>query len=167
MLEKGIIEPSVSPWRAQVLVVPETETHRRRLVVDYSRTVNIYTELDAYPLPRIDEMVNKISTYSVYSALDLKSAYHQIPIRENEKIFTAIESCGKLYQFKRIPFGVTNGVSAFQLTIDYIIEKENLQGTYAYLDNVTVCGNNQEEHDINLELFYKASEKYGVTFNHN
>ena len=89
MLDAGIIEPNVSLWRAQVLVVPATERHPKRLVVDDdSRTVNRFTELDAYPLPRIDDMVRKISKYSVFSTLDLKSAYHQIPIREEECQYT-------------------------------------------------------------------------------
>ena len=167
LLNEGVIEPSTSPWRAQVFVVPETETHRRRLVVDYSRTINMYTELDAYPLPRIDKIVNKISTYSIFSTLDLKSAYHQIPLREDEKVYTGFESCRKLYQFKRIPNGVTNGVSAFQRIIDDILEKENVEDTFAYIDNVTVCGNTQAEHDANLKRFLEVSEKYEITFNHN
>ena len=113
LLKNGIIEPSHSPWRAQVLVTTN-ERHKRRMVVDYSQTINRFTLLDAYPLPKMDEMVEKVSRYCVFSTLDLKSAYHQIPIREEDKIFTAFEACGNLYQFRRIPFGITNGVSGFQ-----------------------------------------------------
>ena len=54
-----------------------------------------------------------------------------------------------LFQFKRIPFGVTNGVSCFQRIIDSIIAEENIKDTFAYLDNVTICGNSQDEHDQN------------------
>ena len=50
LLEEGIIEPSISPWRAQVLVTGG-DRQKRRMVVDYSRTINKYTTLDAYPLP--------------------------------------------------------------------------------------------------------------------
>ena len=167
MLDAGIIEPSVSPWRAQVLVVPATESYRKRLVVDYSRTVNRFTELDAYPLPRIDDMVRKISKYSVFSTLDLKSAYHQIPIREEERQYTAFEAGGKLYQFTRIPVGVTNGVAAFQRKIDRIIDDENLEDTFAFVDNVTICGHNQEEHDKHMKEFLRTAEKYNITLNHN
>ena len=56
LLEDGIIEPSRSPWRAQVLVTTN-ETHRKRMVVDYSQTINRFTHLDAYPLPDSEEMV--------------------------------------------------------------------------------------------------------------
>ena len=83
----------------------DTDTHRKRLVIDYSRTINTYTELDAYPLPRID--VNEISNYSVFSTLDLKSAYHQIPLRDDEKKYTAFESGGRLYQFTNFIYQFT------------------------------------------------------------
>lgn len=76
-LEKsGVIEPSSSPWRAQVLVVKDSR-HKRRLVVDYSQTINRYTPLDAYPLPKIENVVNEVARGKWYSAIDLKSAYHQ------------------------------------------------------------------------------------------
>lgn len=85
LLSDGTIEPSHSPWRAQVLVVGGTEAHRSRLVIDYSRTVNKFTELDAYPLPNIEALAHKVSQYKVFSMLDLKSAYHQIPIIDHER----------------------------------------------------------------------------------
>ena len=164
LLQEGIIEPSISPWRAQVLVT-KNERHKRRMVVDYSNTINLYTELDAYPMPNISDMVNKISQYKYYSTLDLKSAYHQVPIQEQDKIYTAFETDGKLYQFKRLPFGVTNGVSTFQRTIDKVIENKQLSDTFAFLDNVTICGLTKEEHDSNLKAFYEAARKNNITFN--
>ena len=76
LLKEDIIEPSSSPWRAQVLVTGGTNT-KRRMVVDYSRTINRFTYLDAYPLPRMYDIVRKVSQYKIYSTLDLKSACHQ------------------------------------------------------------------------------------------
>ena len=67
-LKENIIEPSKSPWRAQVLITTN-ENHKRRMVVDYSRTINRYTQLDAYPLPLIDEMVSNIPKYRIFSTL--------------------------------------------------------------------------------------------------
>lgn len=96
-------------------------------MIDYSQTINKFTLLNAYPLPKIETLVNKLAQYDLFSTIDLKSAYHQIPILENERPFTAFEADGQLYQFKRIPFGVTNGVAAFQKTIDKIITDENLE----------------------------------------
>ena len=50
-----------------------------------------------------------------------------------------------------MPYGVTNGVAAFQKTIDGIIEKENIPATFPYVDNVTVCGNSEADHNLNLQ----------------
>ncbi|XP_054287969.1 uncharacterized protein LOC129003695 [Macrosteles quadrilineatus] len=135
------------------------------MVIDYSRTINRFTLLDAYPLPRIDDIINKVANYEFFSTIDLKSAYHQVKIRNEEKHYTAFEACGQLYQFKRIPFGVTNGVAAFQRVIDQVIRTEQLQDTYAYLDDVTICGKTQEQHDINLKKFIEAASKYNLTIN--
>ena len=78
LLKEGIIERSKSPWRAQV-VVTKDENHKKRLAIDYSQTINKFTLLDAFPLPRIDELVNQIAQYRVFSTIDLRSAYHQVP----------------------------------------------------------------------------------------
>ena len=70
LLKENITEPSKSPWRAQVLITTN-ENHKKRIVVDYSQTINRYTQLDAYPLPRTDEMVSDITKYRIFSTLDL------------------------------------------------------------------------------------------------
>ncbi|GFO33886.1 retrovirus-related pol polyprotein from transposon 17.6 [Plakobranchus ocellatus] len=164
LLSEDVIEPSKSPWRAQVLVTSD-DRHKKRMCVDYSQTINRFTQLDAYSLPRIDEMIEKISEYEIFTTLDLKSAYHQIPIKEEDKPYTAFEAGGNLYQFKRIPFGVTNGVACFQRIIDSMIRNENIKDTFAYLDNVTICGKNQREHDHNFAVFLKSAKDYNIIFN--
>ncbi|XP_046863329.1 uncharacterized protein LOC124457082 [Xenia sp. Carnegie-2017] len=95
LLVEGIIEPSTSPWRAQVVVSKDPlQRHKKRLCIDYSQTVNLYTELDAYPLPRIDNMVNNLASYRVFSKFDLRSAYHQVPIKKADGKFTGFEANG-------------------------------------------------------------------------
>ena len=165
LLSMGIIRPSSSPWRAQVLVVKNQESGKKRLCVDYSQTINLYTLLDAYPLPRIEDLINNLSVYKVFSTFDLKSAYHQIPIQESDKAYTAFEACGKLWEFNRIPFGVTNGVPQFQRKIDELVATEFLKDTFPYLDNVTVGGRTREEHDTNVTAFLNSLKKHGLTLN--
>ena len=166
LLAEGTVRPSNSPWRAQVLVVDLNKPHTKpRMVVDYSRTINRFTLLDAYPLPNLDSVISRVARFKVFSSFDLKSAYYQIPIQENEKHYTAFEAAGKLLEFNVIPFGVKNGVAAFQRVIDGIIEKEGLQGTFAYLDNIIAAGKTQDEHDKNVENFLRVVEKYGLTLN--
>lgn len=162
---RDAIESSRSPYRAQVLVVKGDDNHDDRMVIDFSQTINRHTKLDAYPVPRIDEMVESLSKYRYFTTLDLSSAYHQIPIAEHERPYTAFEADGKLYQFKTIPFGVTNGVAAFQRTMDNIVSKEELEATFIYVDNITIAGLTQEEHNKNVAAFMTAASKYNLQFN--
>ena len=146
MLKEGIIEPSVSPWQAQVLVT-SNENHKKRMVVDYSSMINRFTKLDAYPMSNIAKIIEDIVKYNVFSTLDLQSAYNQIPISLEDHKYTAFEVCGKLCQFTHLPFGITNGVSAFQRSINNIVDKEKLSDTFVFMDNVTICVKTQKEHD--------------------
>lgn len=164
LLKEGIIEESTSPWRAQVHVV-EQRNQKRRMVIDYSTTINRFTYLDAYPLPDIEEIVNRVSSYRFFSTIDLKSAYHCVPLLPEDRLFTAFEANGKLFQFKRLSFGLTNGVSCFQRIMNDLISRNELQDTFAYLDDVTICGKSQEEHDTNLRRFREMARKYHLTFN--
>ena len=70
--------------------------------------------MDAFSLPNRDEMVNEISKCRVFSTIDLRSAYHQVPLKDEDKPYAAFEACGGLDQIPRLPFGVTNGVACFQ-----------------------------------------------------
>ena len=162
---EGIIQPSISPWRAQVVVVKDAENDKQRMCIDYSQTINLYTDLDAYPLPRIDVLVNKLAKYHVFSTFDLRSAYHQIPIAAKDRAFTAFEAGGKLWEFTRVPFGVTNGVPAFQREMDKMIDDAKLKDTYPYLDNITVAGRTQKEHDQNVTRLFDALRQRNWTLN--
>ena len=104
LVAAGTIEPSESPWRAQVLI-KDLHSEKPRMCIDYSRTINKFTFLDAYPLPKMDDVALFVSKYKVYSTFDLRSAYHQVPIIPEDKPYTAFEALGKLWQFTAIPFG--------------------------------------------------------------
>jgi len=72
-------------------------------------------------------------------------------------------TAGKLYEFTRIPFGVKNGVAAFQRIMSQFVEKENLRDTFPYLDNATLAGRDQEEHDNNVKSFLVAIRRRSFT----
>ena len=80
---------------------------------DYSHTINLFTELDAYPLSSIESIVNKVAKWKRITTLDLKSAYHQIKIQPKDHPYTAFQSGLELYQWKVMPFDLTNAVPAF------------------------------------------------------
>ena len=79
--------------------------------------------------------------------------------------YTAFQAGDALYQFTRIPFGVTNGVACFQRIMADLITSEKLQGTFAYLDNVTMCEKTQEEHDENFKRFQNVATQRQITYN--
>ena len=93
---QGIVRPSNSPWRAQPIVVANKEIGKKSLCIDYSQAINLFTVLDACPLPKIDEIVRKSARNRVFSTFDLKSSYNQWKLREDEKAFTAFEAAGRL-----------------------------------------------------------------------
>ena len=90
--------------------------------------LNRFTQLDAFPLPRISDTVNEIAQYEVFSTLDL-----QIPLKEDEKPYTAFEAKGGLDQFTRLPFGVTNGVACFQREMMKFVEDNHLKAVLTIL----------------------------------
>ena len=166
LLKAGLIQRSDSPWRAQVLVVKDKlQRHKKRMCIDYSQTINLFTELDAYPLPRIDDVINKLAQYKLFSTYDLKSAYHQIPLKESERKYTAFEGLGGLYEFRVMPFGVTNGVPCFQRTIDNLVNEDGLESTFPYLDNVTIAGIDEADLKRNDEAFREMIKRRNITLN--
>ncbi|XP_066945262.1 uncharacterized protein [Macrobrachium rosenbergii] len=103
--------------------------------------------------------------FLVLPGLCADSAYHLVPLPEEDRPYTAFEADSGLYQFTRLCFGLTNGVAAFQRIINDIIRTNGLEGVYAYLDDVVVCGNTQEEHDENLRRFMEAARRYNMILN--
>ena len=164
LFRERLIVPSNSPWRAQPLDVTQ-DNHKKRMVIDYSQTINKYTLLNAYLLSRIQNVVQNVARYQIYSTLDLTSAYHQVELPPSDRPYTAFEADNALWQLKSIPFGLTNTVSCFQTIIDDIIKSNNCEGTFAYLDNITVGGTTQQEHDVNLANFLAVAKKHNFTFN--
>ena len=138
---------------------------KKRLCVDYSVTINRYTYLDAYPLPRIDEVINKVAQDTFYSSLDLKSAYHQVSLALEKRSMTAFEADGRRFQYCRLLFGVTNGVFAFQRVMENFTKRHKLKKVYAYLDDLTVTGATKEEHQKNLQCLLEAAKMDGLTLN--
>ena len=92
----------------------------------------------------------------------MKSVDYQIPLCAEDRPLTVFEAEGKLYQYARLLFGLTNGVSFFQRAVDELIEKYKQTGTYAYLDNITVCG---KDHLCKLNLFFMAAKSESLPFN--
>ena len=121
--------------------------------------------MNASPLCTINEKVNKAANHRFYSLLDFQLAYHQASLLERERLFTVFEAMGKLYQYRRLQFDVSNNASAFQRMIDDFMLLHNLKEVYAYLNALTVAGSKREEHDQNLQKLLADAKQAGLTFN--
>lgn len=83
------------------------------MVIDYSETINLFSKLDAYPLKSVEAVLNDVAENHYFSRLDLKSAYHQIPIKASDRQYTSFEANGTVYQFELLAFGLTNAVPVY------------------------------------------------------
>ena len=88
-----------------------------------------------------------------------------MPLKDEDKPYTAFQARGSLYQFTRLPFGITNGVACFQREMMKFVDENDLEASFPYFDNVTICGKDQEDHDANLEHFLEAAKRKNLCYN--
>ena len=105
LLDKGLIQPSSSPWGCLALFVKKKDKSSR-MCVDY-RPLNVVTIKNMYPLPRIDILFDQLVKAKVFSKNDLRSGYHQIKIRPEDIPKTAFSTRYGLYEYLVISFGLT------------------------------------------------------------
>ena len=110
-MDKGIIRPSTSPWGASVLFAKKKDK-TLRLCIDY-RQLNRVTIKNRYPLPRIDNLFDQLRGAQVYSKIDLRTGYHQLRVREADIPKTTFRTRYKPFEFKMMPFDLTNALAAF------------------------------------------------------
>jgi hypothetical protein len=121
MLEKGIIEPSSSPWSAPAILIPKRSLDGRpkyRFCVDF-RALNKVTQFDAYQLPVFDETISNLHGSKYFTTLDVLSGFWQINIAPRDKMKTAFSTPFGQYQFKRLAFGTSNSPASFQRTYEH------------------------------------------------
>jgi hypothetical protein len=145
MLAEGVIEPSDSPWSSPI-VLAKKKDGKHRFCIDF-RKVNEVTRKDAYPLPFINVILDKLRRARYISTIDLKSGYWQVPVTEASKPITAftVPSRG-LYQFRVMPFGLHSAPATFQRLMDRVIGQELDPYCFAYLDDIVVFGETFEQH---------------------
>ena len=111
LVDKGFIQPSISPWGAPVLFVRKKDG-TLRLCIDY-RQLNRVTIKNRYPLPRIDDLFDQLRGACVFSKIDLRSGYYQLKIKSEDVPKTAFRTRYGHYEFHVMPFGLTNAPAAF------------------------------------------------------
>lgn len=164
MLAAGVIERSSSSWSSPVLLVPKRDG-TQRFCVDFRR-LNRACAKDAYPLPYISATLNKLGGARYLSSLDMQSAYWQIEMEESSKQYTAFTVPGRgLFQFCRMPFGLSNGPALFQRLIETVLGPELETYVFCYLDDVIVVTPTFEKHIEVLTEVFRRLETAGLTLN--
>lgn len=163
MLKLGVIEPSNSPWSSPVVVVKKSNGEYR-FCVDF-RKVNQVTKRDAYPLPYINMILDRLRGATVLSSIDLKSAYWQIPLDESSKEKTAFTVPGRgLYHFNRMPFGLQNAPACFQRLVDNLgADLEPF--VFVYLDDIIVATPDFSTHLQILRKIFQRLLDAGLSVN--
>jgi hypothetical protein len=112
MQRHGVIEESDSPWSSPVVLVKK-KNGELRFYVDY-RKLNDVTKKDCFPLPRIDDTLDKLAGAKWFSTLDLKSCYWQVDVHPDDKEKTAFSLGQGLWQFTVMPFGLCSAPATFE-----------------------------------------------------
>jgi Reverse transcriptase (RNA-dependent DNA polymerase) len=128
-----------------------------RLCVDY-RALNEVTIKDAYPLPRIDDLVHALRGCKFFTTIDLKSGYHQIVINKSDRDKTAFVTPTGLYRFKVMPFGLCNAPATFQRMMDNLFAAYRFKGVAAYLDDIVIYSNTFEGMMELLKMVLKTED---------
>ena len=142
MMDKGLIEPSTSPFGSPVLFVRK-KTGELRMCIDY-RALNKITIKNRYPLPRIDDLFDRLQGATTFSSLDLLSGYYQIRLPDSDVPKTAFRTPEGLFQYKVLPMGLTNAPSVFMAAMNRILR--DLKFAIVYLDDILIYSKNPEEH---------------------
>lgn len=143
LLKKGWIRPSSSPAAAPVLFAKKPNGGLR-FCVDY-RGLNAITVPDRYPLPLFKETLRQLSKARWFTKLDVKSAFHRIRIREGDEWMTAFRCRLGLFEWLVTPFGLVNAPATFQRYINQQLREHLDLNATAYMDDVLVYTNNDEE----------------------
>ena len=134
MISSEIIEPAASEWSVPIVLVKKGDGSLR-LCVDY-RQLNQVSVSDAYPMPRVDDLIDRVGKSTYISTLDLTRGYWQVPVAPKGQPKTAFPTPFGLYQFNTMPFGLKGAPATFQRLMDHVIH--GLDIAAAYLDDLII-----------------------------
>ncbi|GBG76756.1 hypothetical protein CBR_g22972 [Chara braunii] len=159
LLRLGFIKPSNSPWGAPVFFARKAD-ETLRLCIDY-RGLNRYTVKNSYPMPRSDELFDRLVGNRFFTKIDLRSGYHQIRVAAADQPKTAFRSRFGHYEFTVIPFGLTNAPATFQRAMNDIFRDILEQYVLVHLDDILVYSRTLEEHLRHLRDVLDRLRRHG------
>ncbi len=153
LLAKGYIKPSKSPYGAPVLFVHKKDG-TLRMCVDY-RALNKATMKNRYPLPRIDDLFDRLLGAKVFSRINLRSRYYQIRIAEGDEEKTACRTRYGSYELLVMPFGLTNAPATFCTLMNDIFCEWLDDFVVVYIDDILIYSGSLEEHAEHLRKVFQ------------
>ena len=161
MLRAGIIRESRSPWASPVVMVIKSDGSYR-FCSDY-RKINANTVNDAYPLPRISDILDRLRGSILFSTLDLKAGFWQLPMAEDSIAKTAFNTPDGLYEFIKAPFGLKNLPAEFSRRMRQVLG--DLSFIEIYLDDLCCHSKSFQEHVQHLAIVFERLKQYGLKLN--
>ena len=159
--KKGIVEDSSSPYSSPVVLVKK-EGKDPRLCIDF-RGVNMKVKRNAYPIPRCDEAIDTLRGSKYFSAIDLNSGFHQLPLNEESKEITAFNTGRGLFQFTRLPFGLNVSANVFQSLMDATLAGLKWWSCIVYIDDVITFSHDFATHLIRLRQVFDRFRTANLT----
>ncbi|GLI67816.1 hypothetical protein VaNZ11_012071, partial [Volvox africanus] len=150
LLLKGMIRPSTSPYSAPILFVGKKDG-TLRMCIDY-RGLNASTVKNRYPLPRVDDLLDKLKGSAYFSSIDLQQGYNQICIAASDIPKTAFWTPFCHFEYTVLSFGLTNAPATFQAVMDRMFRPFIDRFVVCYLDDILVYSKTREEHLEHLRL---------------
>ena len=150
MLEHRIIEESSSEWAQPIVIVPKKDSSEVRLCID-SRKVNQVAKMHSYPLPRIEDSIDKMAQAKYISTIDLSRGYWQLPLTDESKDKTAFTTPFGLWQFVTMPFGLPAAQATCQQLVDTRLIRGIEDHAAAYVDDLIIFSISWDDHFVHLQ----------------
>ena len=162
LMDIGRIEPSNSSYASPLVLVCK-KNGGLQVCVDY-RNVNKDTVPDRYPMPRIDKLVDMVGRNqpTVFFSLNLMRGYHQVKMAEDSKHKTAFTCHLGLYQYRRMPFGLTNVPAIVQRLMAQLFSDQDWNYVFVYLDDILVASKSMSEHKEHVQKVLQQLKKSGL-----
>jgi len=150
LLDKGFIQPSISPWGAPALFVKKKDGSLH-MCIDY-RQLNKVTIKNKYPLPRIDDLFDQLQGASYFSKIDLRSGYHQLRVRGVDVPKTAFQTSYGLFEFLVMSFGLTNAPAAFMDLMNRVFRNYLDSFVIVFIDDILIYSKSEDDHMNHLRI---------------